>query len=399
MSRTAFIDTLVALLICVATAACNRSEFHRTERNSLERRHAEIRRLTTELDKNGRNLQVLLALANEYWAVGELDAAEQAFKRALEIQTSTSAREALVALLEQRGRYREARSVISSLTSSAMPAWMVDLRNDLDRLAPTTDKGGTQQEPVNNESINSIGMVLIDVPGGTFVRGVEKGDPDARPARDVHIDGYRIGKYEVTRRQFGQFLREVTYSFPHPDGTFSEKYSDSPAISVSWEHARAFTIWLSFREGAVYRLPTEAEWEFAARGRQGYRNPWGNDTGRSGIDGNWGRTSTADFRSDAPPVRPVGSFPRDRSPFGLFDMAGNVREWCLDSYDPTYYEWSPASNPFCPIERSAVKVRRGGSWNDPSMGDFAVRRASAGQNQTYTGNGFRVVREIEAAKR
>jgi formylglycine-generating enzyme required for sulfatase activity len=398
--RRAYVHQVVAALICLAAVACNGVQSHRSERDQLERRRAEIRRLTTELDKTGNSSQILRALANEYWAVGELDLADKTFKRALQTEANTDAQAALIALLEQRGRYREARSMMDSLASKDMPAWMVDLRKEFDRLAATSGKEVAEQKRVGTELVNSIGMVLVDVPGGTFVRGVEDADGDVRPAREMRVDPYAMGKYEVTRRQFGQFLREVGYAFvAQPDGAFAEEYDDYPTIGVSWENARAFTIWLSFREGAVYRLPTEAEWEFAARGRQGYRNPWGNEPGRSGVDGNWGRISTADLKSKEPPVTRVGSFPRDRSPFGLFDMAGNAKEWCLDSYDPTYYEWSPAVNPFGPIERSGVKVKRGGSWNDPSTGDFALRRSSAGQNQTYTGNGFRVVREVEGAPR
>jgi iron(II)-dependent oxidoreductase len=104
--------------------------------------------------------------------------------------------------------------------------------------------------------------------------------------------------------------------------------------------------------------------------------------------------SRADFRARIPPIRPVGSFPNDRSPFGVFDMAGNVTEWCLDEYDATYYAWSPSRNPYGPVSGLAgVKVQRGGSWNHPGPGDFAIRRRRAAANQPYTGYGFRVVRE------
>lgn len=96
-----------------------------------------------------------------------------------------------------------------------------------------------------------------------------------------------------------------------------------------------------------------------------------------------------------PPLRPVGSFPRDRSAFGAFDMAGNVREWCLDEYDASYYSWSPSRDPFGPIEQEGLKVLRGGSWNDPGPGGFALERSKAGQNQAYTGYGFRIVREVD----
>jgi formylglycine-generating enzyme required for sulfatase activity len=211
------------------------------------------------------------------------------------------------------------------------------------------------------------------------------------------VGPYRIGKYEVTRGQFKRFLDETGYRFvPLPSDAFAPEFSDYPVIGASWEDAQAFTMWQSGRERAVYRLPSEAEWELAARGTQGYREPWGNDRGREGVDANWGRLS--ELTSQVPPVRPVGSFLRDRSPFGAFDMAGNVKEWCLDEYDGTYYAWSPAVNPFGPVEKTGSKVQRGGSWNDPGPGDFAIRRSHAGMNQRYTGNGFRVLREVDAPR-
>ena len=204
----------------------------------------------------------------------------------------------------------------------------------------------------------------------------------------------------MTRGQFKRFLDEtIGYDFmPHPSDTFAPEFSDYPVVGVSWDDARAFTMWLSGRENAAYRLPTEAEWELAARGTQGYREPWGNERGRAGVDANWDRTSFADLKSRVPPVSRVGSFLRDRSPFGAFDMAGNLKEWCLDQYDATYYSWSPTVSPFGPVEEIGGKVLRGGSWNHPGPGDFAIQRSHAGRNQRYTGYGFRVVREVDAPR-
>jgi formylglycine-generating enzyme required for sulfatase activity len=171
---------------------------------------------------------------------------------------------------------------------------------------------------------------------------------------------------------------------------------DSVARRVSWIDARAFAIWLSARERAAYRLPTEAEWERAARGVRGYLNPWGNQRGTPQVTGNWGRTALGDLRAPLPPLSPVGSFPTDRSAFGMLDMAGNVREWCLDEYDPTYYAWSPERAPYGPAGTTALKVLRGGAWNHPGSERFAVERMGAPQDLPYTGYGFRVVREIAA---
>lgn len=117
------------------------------------------------------------------------------------------------------------------------------------------------------------------------------------------------------------------------------------------------------------------------------------------MSGNWGRIALDDFRRRPPPTSRVGSFPKDRSPFGLFDMAGNVEEWCMDSYSASYYAWSPERNPLGPVEGDDDgQVLRGGAWNThPSrVSRFAMIRSHAASNQPYTGYGFRVVREILA---
>jgi formylglycine-generating enzyme required for sulfatase activity len=389
-------------LLIVAAALISLTGCHDAQRDSRERaeqvsRRAESRRLAGLLESDPRNAPLLRQLANEYWAVGELDAAQQTYERALVLESNAEAQAALASLLYRRGRYLEARHYLERLSPAERPTWAVDLLKELAAVMTARAPGPSSVElrRVGSDFENSIGMVLTEVPGGSFVRGDADGDADQRPSRQIQLAAYRIGRYEVTRSQYQLFRAESGYAFvEQPKNGFAPEFNDYPVIGVSWENARAFTMWLSAREGAVYRLPTEAEWEFAARGTQGYRNPWGNEQGRAGVDGNFGRTSLAELKSEVPPVARIGSFVKDRSPFGLLDMAGNVKEWCLDEYDPTYYEWSPAANPFGPVEKTGVKVKRGGSWNDPSSGDFSIRRASAGQNETYTGNGFRVVREL-----
>jgi len=237
-------------------------------------------------------------------------------------------------------------------------------------------------------------MSLIDIAGGTFNWGTSFGPADQRPVREVTLSGYSIGKFEVTVGQYRMFLNETSWRSKFAAlATLRREHDSLPVAGVSWLDAQAFSIWLSRREGAVYRLPTEAEWEHAARGDSGYIEPWGNQAGRPQETGNWGRTGYADLRAAVPPVRPVGSYQSDRSPFGLFDMAGNVAEWCLDEYDPNYYSRSPSRNPRGPVDLQGVKVMRGGAWNDPGSQGFAVRRSHAAENQAYTGYGFRIVRE------
>jgi formylglycine-generating enzyme required for sulfatase activity len=397
------ISAAVISALIVLSAACSVTE-RSNRREPLERaaRHAEIQRLTDLLAQRPADPSLLRRLGKEHWAIGELDEAERFLERALGVQADRETQLDLLSVLYARAHYVAAADLTRSLiahTGNAVPPWVHDL-------ARTFDQAGSRQRAprgdlvrVEGAFVNSIGMRFVEVPGGSFVRGDDRGARDRRPARSITLSPYFIGQYEVTAGQFQRFLDDTQYR----SRLFAEQVADAavseyPAAAVSWRDAEAFAIWLSTREQAVYRLPTEAEWEFAARGPNGYREPWGNDKGREQVDANWGRTEVADLRASIrgsmPPLRPVGSFARDRSAFGAFDMAGNVREWCLDEYDVSYYSWSPATNPFGPIEHEGLKVLRGGSWNDPGRGEFALARWRASQNQAYTGYGFRIVREV-----
>jgi formylglycine-generating enzyme required for sulfatase activity/calcineurin-like phosphoesterase family protein/energy-coupling factor transporter ATP-binding protein EcfA2 len=217
-------------------------------------------------------------------------------------------------------------------------------------------------------------MILIE--GGEFIRGSKKGEgrDEERPQRKIYLDPFLIGKYPVTNREFKGFVDARGYQkegFWPPEGwqwVQKEKISEPwfwhdrkwngpnfPVVGVSWYEAAAYCKWLSHTTGDRYRLPTEAEWEKAARGTGGRKYPW-----RGKFDKNYcnsdelglGRTS------------PVGIFPEGKGQYGCFDMSGNVWEWCLDRYDREYYEKSPEKNPQGPSE-GAGRVLRGGSWFNP----------------------------------
>lgn len=197
------------------------------------------------------------------------------------------------------------------------------------------------------------GMALI--PSGTFLMGSNDGESDEKPVHHVFVDAFYLDKYEVTVAQYQQFLNA------NPQRTSPENWGEQlrnpnhPVVYVSWEDANAYARW------AGKRLPTEAEWEYAARGgntglggKPIHKYPWGNDpsqdqanyTGTAGRD-QWSGTS------------PVGSFPPNG--YGLYDMAGNVWEWCADWYDENYYKGSPERNPKGPSQGN-LRVLRGGSW-------------------------------------
>ena len=189
---------------------------------------------------------------------------------------------------------------------------------------------------------------LVEIPPGEFVMGSDSGRPDAAPARLVYLDGFSIQRSEVTNAQYRRFV-VATGAAPLPTwvaGFFGLQEGDLPAAGVAWDEASAYCAW------AGMRLPTEAEWEKAARGTDARPYPWG-----------WAWDS---HRSNASGVAPdpVGGRPEGASPYGVLDLSGNVAEWVADYYDPDYYREAPDRNPPGPVVVMG-HVQRGGSWASP----------------------------------
>lgn len=207
------------------------------------------------------------------------------------------------------------------------------------------------------------GAPMILVPAGTFPMGVPKGDRDGGrdeyPRHEVVLDNYYIDIYEVTHRRYAKFVTATGHRTPenpkYPKRTLwndhlSDSLAERPVINVDWQDADAYCQW------AGKRLPTEAEWEKAARGTDDRRFPWGNvEPTHKHLNFNqqWQGEKT---------LMPVGSYEAGKSPFGAYDMAGNVWEWVADWYDPLYYEKSPAVNPKGP-DAGTYKVLRSSGWS------------------------------------
>ena len=243
---------------------------------------------------------------------------------------------------------------------------------------------------------NTLGMTLLLVPSTTFLMGSAAPDAPAneRPQSKVTLTRYFISRHPVTNDQYEQFdpMRK-TRRLGRPSTV-----GNHPVTSVSSLDAMKFCRWLSQREGRRYRLPTEAEWEYAAKGADGRSFPWGETTGK-GTLANFADRNTRFAWSDPmiddgwAETSPVGNYPLGASPFGAEDMAGNVWEWCLDYFEP--YRGQERVNPRGPAH-GAQRVYRGGSWKSRFA---SLKTTTRGFNQpAYASNdvGFRIVCECEA---
>ena len=221
----------------------------------------------------------------------------------------------------------------------------------------------------------------IYIPPGEFLMGdnFNEGDADEQPVHAVYLDGYYISKYVISCYQFDQYCRANQLAlnsnlYGHSDLT--------PEHYLSWTDAEAFCQWLSEETGESIHLPTEAQWERAARGTNQFRYPWGNTSPDC---------ERANFEQCYWGPHWVNDFPAGCTPTGIYNMAGNVWEWCRDYYDASYYGRSPHQNPLGSAT-GTDKVIRGGYFRSPASEIRSANRDSAPINETgYIG--FRIIRE------
>jgi len=203
-------------------------------------------------------------------------------------------------------------------------------------------------ETIKDKDVAS--MVLV--PAGEFTMGSNEGSSHDKPEHKVFLDAYYMDMYEVTVGHYAKFL-EATGMNPPPMWTTMDQpaYQNHPVVNVDWQDANNYCRW------AGKRLPTEAEWEKAARGTDGRIYPWGNDP-PDPRRANYGKEKWNKHAA----LLPAGQLKDGKSPYGIYDLAGNVWEWVSDWYDPDYYPTSPSRNPQGP-ESGKYKVLRGGSWD------------------------------------
>ena len=253
--------------------------------------------------------------------------------------------------------------------------------------------GAVSQSPVAaappaSKELDPVSMVTI--PAGEFLMGNPegKGRADEWPQRTIYLDAFAIDQVEVTNERYMAFVTITGHrNPPNPYGTGPlvsiKGIEQLPVVQTTWYDAKAYCAW------AKKRLPTEAEWEKAARGTDGRLFPWGNEPAtpkRANFDREW---------EDEKTLYPVGSLPDGDSPYGVKDMAGNAREWVSDWYDADYYKHAPERNPQGPDKKGVVRSIRGGSWHSPLADITTSARGRGGFALQTHGTGFRCARSLE----
>jgi len=301
---------------------------------------------------------------------------------------------------------------IALVIAGAGPVWSAEEPEKA--VSPYDGKPGAK---IGDARVNSVdGAEMVWVPGGDFLMGstdeqvaveveryerFEKGKKDAysfaagkwvfdseKPQRKVYLDGYWIYKYPVTVAQYRKFAQDTNRKMPTaPSWGWNDNH---PMVMINWKDAADYAKW------AGVSLPTEAQWEKAARGTDGRRYPWGDA---------WDSAKcTNSVENQMSSTQPVVNHPAGASPYGAMDMAGNVWEWCADWFDPDYYKSAPARNPAGPsaaVEFNVIgmgsakgaRVLRGGSWYYDYF-DYAFRcsyRYFLDPSMRYYNYGFRCV--------
>ncbi|MFB0545729.1 MAG: formylglycine-generating enzyme family protein [Anaerolineae bacterium] len=265
----------------------------------------------------------------------------------------------------------QAKSIFAHREPSCCQGYSQPSQGWLNAYSPSTPVTGT----VKISEIDSAEMVYV--PAREFIMGSSDSDSmasnDEKPQHTVYLDAFWIDKYEVTNAQYRKCVEAGACAPPHDTRYYDDPaYADHPVVYVDWPQAKAYCQW------AGGRLPTEAEWEKAARGTDGRIWPWGNE---------WYEHKANTLEAGPGDTTAVGSYPQGASPYGALDLAGNVWEWVADWYDAGCYPRSPSRNPQGP-HWGANKVLRGGSWYaDQRYARCAYRNSS--HSFGYEGGGFR----------
>ncbi|MCF6177793.1 MAG: formylglycine-generating enzyme family protein [Geopsychrobacter sp.] len=223
----------------------------------------------------------------------------------------------------------------------------------------------------------ATGMEFVFIPAGEFSMGdiSGKGSKEEQPVHRVAVPGFYMGRYEVTFAQYDTFCAATHKKKPSDDGWGR---GDRPVINVSWNEATDFAIWLSEQTGQQFRLPSEAEWEYAARAGTTTEYWWGNTIGKG--NAHCADCGKNEFQNKTAPVGRFGP-----NPWNLFDTAGNVTEYCFDNLHPNYKD-APTDGRSWRGGDTEKKTLRGGSWQN-----FALQQRAAARDWEFRTTGHQTV--------
>jgi len=226
-----------------------------------------------------------------------------------------------------------------------------------------------------------IEPVMMRIQEGWFWMGCETGRDDEKPVHRVWVDAFELAACQVTNEEYARFLAATGNPSPSCWSDSSFNHPKMPVVAVSWHEAVSYCDWLSHATGKAYRLPSEAEWERAARGgAEHLLYPWG-DAPPEQVP------NYAERWKSGPET--VGLYPPNA--FGLRNLGDNVHEWCADRYDASYYGYSPDRNPHGPASGSR-RASRGGSWRHHIKVTRTAARSSIPPEFKYADYGFRLAR-------
>ena len=228
---------------------------------------------------------------------------------------------------------------------------------------------------------------MVAIPEGWFLMGSDAGQENEQPVHRVWVDAFELAECQVTNAEYAKFLAATKHRVPlhWEDANFS--HPEQPVAAPSWFDAVAYCEWLSAATGRCYRLPTEAEWERAARaGAEQKQFPWGDEPPEQLLN------YSARWKNGPEPVGQA-----ERNAYGLCDIGANVHEWCADWFAAEYYRASPQRNPQGP-EQGQRRSSRGGSWRHQIKVSRCAARASIPPEFQYADYGFRIARDVTKAR-
>jgi formylglycine-generating enzyme len=236
---------------------------------------------------------------------------------------------------------------------------------------------------ISQLQIDNHGPALVRIPEGWYLMGCETGQDNEKPVHRVWVDEFLLAACQITNANYERFT-EDTKSAPPPFWSDSAlNHPEQPVVGVSWNEAIRYCEWLSAKTRKKFRLPTEAEWERAARGGcEGALYPWGDAAPQS----------LSDYSDRCELHWKIGTEPvgrADKSAYGLCNMCDNVHEWCSDWFGANYYSVSPERNP-CGPETGSRRASRGGSWRHHIKISRCAARSSIPPEFQYADYGFRV---------